>query len=239
MAVTSIEGPHTAGASAGGTVTIGGDDYTQVASTQTDRLKENATGTAAGTVTADNYCIFMKDFFNDNQIPAGATINGIEVVAGTDFDGGGNSYLASSGGSFGATCKIRAYLYNGTSFSSALAHKIDVSGITGITSTDSGASLSIDGASRYYANNSAGDDVLYGGTADLSGLSWDAGDQDEWGFAIGLTDETGTMTFVWSRGIGLRCTYTTGFGKVACGISTASTISGIDVPTSVIGIASS
>ena len=238
MPVTSIEGPHTQGANAGATVTIGGTDFTQVAQVQYDRVKEGSTGSATGVLSSNDEVLFMKNFFNDNQIPSGATIDGIEIVAGTDFDGSGNGYIGSSGGSSGGF-KIRAFLYNGTAFSSALEHKQSVDSISGITSTDSGTSLTWSGASRFYANNSTGDDILYGADDELSGLSWNASDQAEWGFAITFTEESGTGVGLWHRGIGLRCTYTvSGFSKVICGKASAAKVSNIAAPTSVINIAS-
>ena len=179
----------------------------------------------------------MKNFFNDTQIPSGATVTGIEVVATTQSSNL-NSYFASAGLSSGEF-KFTWFFYNGSAFSSALAHVGDVSGITGITSTDSGASLTFNGGNRKYLNSTPGDDVLFGGTSDLSGLSWDPANQAEFGLAVTITDLSGTAIGAWVRGIGLRCTYSTGFGKVACGISTAAIISGINVPTSVINITSS
>jgi hypothetical protein len=231
--------PSSTGMNAGSTTDIDGVTYTQLASAQTNRIDKSSTGTNSAAFTTDNQICWMKNFFNDNQIPAGATILGIEIVA-IDTGGGesGGSYLGSAGSSSGGF-KFRAYLHNGTSFSSPLEHKLSVDSITGITSTDSGASLTYSGGVRHYFNNTASDDnILYGAANDLSGLSWNASNQAEFGFAVTFTEETGTGVGIWLRGISMRATYSTGFGKKVCNL-TATSVSNFGVPTSIINIPSS
>ena len=131
---------------------------------------------------------------------------------------------------------MKVHLHNGSAFSDALEPKIDVSSITGVSTADSGTSIVFDGTSKVYGTTDA---VLYGGTSDLSGLSWSASDQAEWGLAFTFTEESNAGVIFGTRGLGLRCTYTDSFGKVVCGLSSAGIITGIGVPTSVINITSS
>ena len=234
MPSTSVLLPNDTGASQLSTVTVGSDDFTQIASIQTSRIKEGATGSTGAVISSNNHCCFMKNFFNDNQIPVGATINGIEVVATTDLSSGGHSRFGSTGSSSG-TFKFKWFFYNGSAFSSALAHVGDVSSIVNITSTDSGASLTFTGGNRHYLNNTAGDDVLFGGTSDLSGLSWDVANQTEFGLLVAMTDTSGTCSGVWARGIGLRCTFTGGVSGLTCNV-VSNVISNISNPSIINGL---
>lgn len=233
MPSTSVLLPNDTAASQLSTVTVGGTDYTQIAAIQTSRIKEGATGSTGAVMNSNNQCIFMKNFFNDNQIPPGSTINGIEVVAISN-NNGGHSRFGSSGASSGEF-KLEWFFHNGSGFSSAITHVGDVSGITNVTSTDSGASLTFSGGNRHYLNNTSGDDVLFGGTSDLSGLSWNVDNQAEFGFLVAMTVNSGTCSAVWSRGIGLRCTYTGGVTGRTCNV-VSSTISNILVPSKINGL---
>ena len=135
-----------------------------------------------------------------------ATIQGIEVVAGTDFDGSGNSYIGAFGSSSG-TGIIRCYLHNGTDYSSALTWDTSTS-YTGISFSDSDTTATFTGANKRYINTTAGDDVLFGAADELHGLSWNSLVQGTWGFAIAFTNVSGTFVAGYLRGIGLRVTYT-------------------------------
>tara|TARA_R100000005_G_C4938163_1_gene163998 strand:+ start:183 stop:890 length:708 start_codon:yes stop_codon:yes gene_type:complete len=207
MPTTNIEGPHNNQAIGTGI----GDGISYTGFGQPQRIHENSTGASAAFGTAANRGTLWYNCFNASQIPAGATITGMEIVAGTDFDGSGNSNIGNFG-STGATesATFQMYLFNGTDYSSPLT----------FLSTPSGGSLNGDsteltltgGNKRYLGISTLG--VLAGSSTGLSGLSWNVSDQATWGFAftciaINLTPVYGAL-----RGIGLRATYTTaGFSK--------------------------
>ena len=207
MPTTSIEGPHSNAAA--GTI----DGVTFSALGQPQRIHENSTGASAAFGTSANRGSRYFNCFNANQIPSDATITGMEIVAGTDFDGSGNSNFGnfgSTGGSESATFKM--FLHNGTSYSSALT----------FLSTPSGGSLNGDSTEltltgpnkRYLGMSTLG--VLGGSSTSLSGLSFNPADQASFGFAIVCTAVTATPVYGILRGVGLRATYTeasTGFTK--------------------------
>ena len=190
MAVTDIRGPGSGAAI--GTGLGDGVNYASSGTTNVNRVLHTATSPATGVWASSSQPggDLFKGYFSD-QIPTTATVNGIEVVAGTDFDGSGNSRIGSFGSSSGNGI-IRCYLYNGTSYSSALAWDDSVS-YTGITLSDSNRTATFAGSNKNYHNNTAGDDILFGGTSDLSGLAWDPSNQANWGWAIATTNVSGTL----------------------------------------------
>ena len=128
MPTTDIEGPH----SNAGAGTIDSVSFTPW--TNASRLHETSVGSSVVvTNSAGNKGSRYFNCFNDNQIPAAATITGMEVVAGVDFDGSGNSNFGCFGSS-GASADIVAkiYLHNGTDYSSALTLDNSVAG-TGVS----------------------------------------------------------------------------------------------------------
>lgn len=185
-----------------------GDGTNYGAFSQPQRVHRTSTGASAATVTAANKGTRWYNCFNSNQIPAGATILGVELVAGVDFDGSGNSNFGTFG-STGATEAItfRAFLYNGSSYSSALTY--DGQSRTGIAYADSDTTATFTGGNRRYLGLSTLG-TLFGGPADLSGLTWDPADQADFGFALISTAVTATPVAGILRGIGLRVTYSEG-----------------------------
>jgi hypothetical protein len=202
MPTTNIEGPNSH--TSIGTDIGDGVNYASISSTQANRVLETSAGSSAMAATATPSGVLFTNFFNASQIPAGATILGVEVVAGTDFDGSGNSRIGSFGSSTG-TFDVECYLHNGTSYSSKLT--FDNSGFSGITLSNSDTTAEFDGGNKSYKNNSVGDDVLFGGTSDLAGLSWDPANQANFGFAITFQNESSGMVAGLVRGFGLRVTY--------------------------------
>lgn len=170
------------------------------------RLHRDQTSSNAAVVTTANKGTRWYNCFNSNQIPAGATITGVEIVATTDFDGSGYSNIGTFG-STGATESItlRAYLYNGSSYSSPLAY--DGVSRTGVTYSDSNTTATFLGANRRYLGTSTLG-TLFGGSSDLSGLTWDPANQASFGFALTSTAIVNTPVAGAIRGIGLRITYT-------------------------------
>ena len=206
MPTTNIEGPHSHGDI--GTDIGDGVNYASISSTQRNRVKEDSTGSSAMAATATPSGVLFFNFFNASQIPAGATILGVEVVAGTDFDGSGESFIGSFGSS-GGTFDIECYLHNGTSYSSKLTFDSSTS-ISGITFSNSDTTATFNGGNKRYKNATSGDDVLFGGTSDLSGLSWDPANQANFGFALTFQNESSAMVAGILRGFGLRVTYQEG-----------------------------
>ena len=207
MPTTDIRGP--ASAAAIGTGLGDGVTYASSGTTNINRVLHTTTSPATGAyainaTSAEGGDLFIGYF--SNEIPDGATILGIEVVAGTDFDGSGNSYIGAFGSSSGNGI-LRCYIHNGTSYSAALAW--DTSGYTGITLSDANTTATFTGANKRYKNTTTGDDILFGASDDLSGLAWDPSDQADFGFAIAATATSGTFTVGFLRGLGLRITYRT------------------------------
>lgn len=147
---------------------------------------------------------FYDNFFNSSQIPSYATIKGVEVVA-TSVTYNGNlrhSSIRSSANSFGSF-EVKCYLHNGISYSSALIWDTHPD----ISLSDDSRTAEFDGSSKKYKNESAGDDVLFGGPNDLSGLTWDPSNQSGFGLALTFINEIDDPVMIFSRGIGLRVTY--------------------------------
>ena len=205
MGVTSILTP-TANAAVGTGI---GDGITYGAWSNPQRVHRTSTGSSAAVATAANKGTVWTGCFDANQIPSGATITGVELVAGTDPDGSGNSNIGNAG-STGASesMTFQMYLYNGTSYSSPLTFLSTPSG--GSLNGDS-TELTLTGANKRYVNMTAGDDIMAGSSTSLSGLTWDPADQANFGFAITTIAMSATPVSIASRGIGLRVTYSTQF----------------------------
>lgn len=202
MPTTSIEGPHSHGDV--GTDIGDGVNYASISTTQRNRVKETSTGASAMAATTTPSGAKFFNFFNAEQIPSDATILGVEVMFGTDFDGSGNAFLGSFGSS-GGTFDVECYLHNGTAYSSKL---VWVAGAqSGMTLSAGNDSAEFNGGNKRYINAGSGDDVGFGGTSDLSGLSWNPADQANFGFAITFQNESSTMVAGILRGFGLRVTY--------------------------------
>jgi hypothetical protein len=201
MADTGIVGPLANAAVGTGL----GDGTNYGAFSNPQRLHRTSAGSNASTVTAANKGTRWYNCFDSNQIPSAATILGVELVAGVDFDGSGNSNIGSFG-STGATESItfKAFLYNGTSYSSALTY--DGNTRTGITYSDSNTAATFLGANRRYLGLSTLG-TLFGGPTDLSGLSWNTANQADFGFALISTAVVNTPVAGIIRGIGLKVYY--------------------------------
>ena len=201
MADTGIVGPLANAAVGTGL----GDGTNYGAFSNPQRIHRTSAGSSAATVTAADKGTRWYNCFDSNQIPSSATILGVELVAGVDFDGSGNSNIGTFG-STGSTESItfRAFLYNGTSYSSALTY--DGSTRTGITYSDSNTAATFLGANRRYLGLSTLG-TLFGGSTDLSGLSWDPANQADFGFALVSTAVVNTPVAGIIRGIGLKVYY--------------------------------
>ena len=201
MADTGIVGPLS-------TSTLGsalGDGITYTAFGFPTRILRDQTSSNACTVTAANVGNVWFNCFDSSQIPSTATILGVEIVAGVDFDGSGNSNIGTFG-STGSTesISLRVYLYNGVNYSSALA--FDGTARTGFTYSDSDTTVTLLGANRRYLGLSTLG-TLFGGPTDLSGLSWDPANQADFGFAVTSTAVVNTPVAGIIRGIGLKVYY--------------------------------
>tara|TARA_A100000172_G_scaffold13506_1_gene7095 strand:+ start:468 stop:1814 length:1347 start_codon:yes stop_codon:yes gene_type:complete len=205
MGVTSILTP-TANAAVGTGI---GDGITYGAWSNPQRIHRTTTGSSAAVATAANKGTVWTGCFDASQIPSGAVITGVELVAGTDPDGTGNSNIGNAG-STGASESMtyQMYLYNGTSYSSPLTFLSTPSG--GSLNGDS-TELTLTGSNKRYVNTTAGDDIMAGSSSSLSGLSWDPADQANFGFAITSIAVSATPVGIVVRGIGLRVTYSVQF----------------------------
>ena len=178
MASTSALGPLSNLTPAGKTAWIGAD-----------RLHRDQTSTTAAAAVTAAYASTWYNCFNAAQIPAGATINGIELVSTTISTGTG---FIGTAGSTGAaeTGTLEIYFYNGTSYSTAVY------------------SNTFTGPNDYYPVPNGGGEVLAGGPSDLSGLTWNVADQTNFGFRIDVTAITATPVLVAVRGLALKVYYT-------------------------------
>ena len=226
MGVTSILTP-TANAAVGTGI---GDGITYGAWSNPQRVHRTSTGSSAAVATAANKGTVWTGCFDANQIPSGATITGVELVAGTDPDGSGNSNIGNAG-STGASesMTFQMYLYNGTSYSSPLTFLSTPSG--GSLNGDS-TELTLTGANKRYVNNTAGDDIMAGSSSSLSGLTWDPADQANFGFAITSIAVNATPVGIVVRGIGLRVTYSTQFPDKVIGEPPADILKVLGIGTS-------
>ena len=214
MPTTNIEGPH----SNTGAGTIDGVSFT--AWSNASRLHETSTGTNVVVTSTAGAVLGSRWFncFNDNQIPAGAIITGMEIVATTDFDGSGTANFGCFGSS-GASADIVAkiYLHNGTDYSSALTLDNSVA-TSGVSFNGDNTEVTIRGSNRRYLGLSAVG-TLAGSSTSLSGLTFDTANQADFGFAIVFTTvDSGAVAGI-LRGIGLRATYRE--GAIAEKINTA------------------
>lgn len=173
---------------------------------QPQRLHRTSTGASAAFITAADKGTRWYNCFNTNQIPSGATITGVEIVAGVDFDGSGNSNIGTFG-STGATesVSLRAFLYDGSNYSNALEY--DGATRTGITYSDGDTTATFLGGNRRYLGLSTLG-TLFGASDELHGLTWDPANQASFGFAFVSTAVVQTPVAGAIRGIGLRVTYT-------------------------------
>ena len=189
--------------------------------------------------------VFLTKF--NLQIPAGATITGIEVVSTqSNHSSGQNSYYGSFG-SFSnngyTTGSFRTYLYNGTEFSDALT--FDPNRVT--TPWPARYSMSFDNTKwsishhgQYYQNDLA-QCVFHGSPSSSHGLSWDGANSASWGVAVTFTSdftraiaqgiENSSIPIAGiTRGYSLRAHYTVGYNRSVAGAQVN--------PDSVIGISS-
>lgn len=165
--------------------------YSTPATSARQRVMRNATG-------INNVCVIspaagnspigfkMFNFFGEDSflIPPDAVIEGVELIAGTDFDGTGESYIGSFGGNINEQFDVECRFYNGVNYSNRLVW--DTSGVyTGVTFSSVGGGTNnratFSGGNRRYKNNTDGDDVLFGGPNNLSGLDWDPANQANFG----------------------------------------------------------
>ena len=208
MATTSILAPNASGAvgtGIGDGVTYGGWSFPE-------RIYSSAGGASAAVTTLANKGTLWTNCFNSSQIPSGATITGVELVAGLDTDGTGNSNIGNAGSTgVSESVTYQMYLYNGSSYSSALTFSSTGTGGTSGSLNGDSTELTLVGGNRRYVNTSAGDDVMGGSSTGLSGLSWDPADQANFGFAITTIAISATPVAIVVRGIGLRVTYTVQF----------------------------
>jgi len=155
------------------------------------RIHRDQTASSSAVATAANRATLWYNCFDSGQIPAGATIDGIELVSTTIATGTGNIGTAgSTGPTESATLSIR--LYNGSSYSSSLYSD------TFVGPND-----------RYPSPNGSGQ-VLVGGPTNLVGLSWDPANQADFGFRIDVDSITLTPVVVAVRGLALKVYYTEG-----------------------------
>ena len=187
-----------------------GDGVTYGSWIQPARLHATSTSSPSAVATSAGKGNLWYNCFHDSQIPSGAVVTGVELVAAPDPDGSGNSYFATSaatGSTESGTLKV--YFYNGTSYSSALTFVGSLA--SGVTLNAAEDELTLTGANIRYVANDSNPDVLAGSSSGLSGLSWDPSDQANFGFAIVLSAVSSTPVIVANRGIGLRVTYSVMF----------------------------
>lgn len=155
------------------------------------RVHRDQTSSSAAFTTSANVATLWYNCFDSGQIPAGATIDGIELVSETIATGTGRIGTAGSTG-VGETATMSIRLYNGTSYSSSLY------------------SNTFSGANDYYPDPSGSGQVLVGGPTNLVGLTWDPADQADFGFRIDVDSITDTPVMVALRGLTLKVYYTEG-----------------------------
>ena len=155
------------------------------------RVHRNQTSSSAAFATSASVATLWYNCFDSSQIPAGATIDGIELVSTTIASGTGNIGTAgSTGPTETATLSIR--LYNGTTYSSSLYSNTFV------------------GPNDRYPSPYGSGQVLVGGPTNLVGLSWDPANQADFGFRIDVDSITLTPVVVALRGLALKVYYTEG-----------------------------
>lgn len=149
------------------------------------------------------------NFFNSDPIPSDAEIVGVEIVALNDPDGDGEAFIGSAGNNFGSF-DMECYLYNGVTYSDKLTWD-NTNTYEGITffNTLGGSSnrARFSGVNRRYKNDTTGRDSLFGGVEDLSGLTWDVNNQDNFGFSLIWFNPIGSATAVVQRGFQMFVLY--------------------------------
>ena len=163
--------------------------------------------------TRPNKLIQLYNFLgNDSNdtIPSNAEIIGVEIIAVSDPDGNGEGRLYSAASNQG-TFDVECYLYNGENYSDRLTWDTseDYDGITFFNIEGGTNNLArFSGANRHYKNNTAGRDVLFGGSNDLSGLTWDPANQANFGFSLVWDNpDGGTVVAGAQRGIMMNVIY--------------------------------
>lgn len=206
MAVTSILSPNSNSAIGTGL----GDGTNYGAFGNPERVHATSTGNGNALAFGNNKGTLWFNCFNNSQIPSGSSIDGVEFVGGADPDGVGNGYLARSTVDANAVFTFKVFLWNGSSYSSALPILLGNSG-TNWTLSNNNTELSSAGAGfNAYPNTTTPGAVYAGGTSNLSGLSWNASNQADFGFALTITSRSGNVFPFAARGLGLRITYTEG-----------------------------
>ena len=195
-----------------------GDGTTYGAWSSPQRLHNGSVGSSATVATSAGKGTVWTGCFSSGDIPSGATVLGVEIVAGDDSDGSGVGYIGNAG-STGASesSTLQLFLYNGTSYSSALVFTHALG--SGITLNGDSDELTVTGANKKYANDDSNVDSLAGASDSLSGLSWSPSDQASWGFAITLKAVSATPVAVALRGLGLRVTYASFYSNTVLGIA--------------------
>ena len=154
------------------------------------RVYRTSTFSSAAVATAANRATVWYNCFDSNQIPAGATIDGIELVSETINSGNGRIGTAASTTAT-ESVEMSIYLYNGSSYSSVLYNN------------------TFTGPNDYYPSSGAGTGVvLVGGPTNLVGLTWDPADQANFGFRIDVDSVVLTPIAVALRGLALKVYYT-------------------------------
>lgn len=148
---------------------------------QPQRVHRNQGGSNAAFAVAAGRRTTWYNCFDSNQIPAGATIDGVEFILTGSTGSNGFGTAGSTGGGESATINVRAW--NGTSYSSII-----------YTNTFTGP------------NDYAGPTI--GGPTDLHGLSWNEADQADFGFDIDLSSIVATPVAVVIRGCAMKVYYT-------------------------------
>ena len=154
------------------------------------RVYRTQTASSAAVAAAANLATVWYNCFDSNQIPANATIDGIELVSETINSGNGRIGTAgATGPTESATVSVR--LYNGSSYSSVLYNN------------------TFTGSNDYYPSSGAGTGVvIVGGPTNLVGLTWDPADQADFGFRIDVDSIVLTPVVVALRGLALKVYYT-------------------------------
>jgi len=152
---------------------------------QPQRVHRDQTGSSAAFSVWAGRRTTWYNCFDSNQIPAGATIDGVEFVLTGSTGSNGFGTAGSTGPSESATINVRAW--NGTSYSSII-----------YTNT-------FTGANDY-------DGPTIGGPTDLHGLTWNAADQADFGFDIDCASVVATPVAVVIRGVAMKVYYTASGG---------------------------
>ena len=206
MAITSTLPPNSNSAVGTGL----GDGTNYGAFSNPSRVHATSTGNGNSLALSNTKGTLWFNCCNNSQIPSGSRIDGVEFVGGADPDGVGNGYLARSTSDANAVFTFRVFLWNGSSYSSALPILLGNVGNIWTLSNNNTELNSAGSGFNAYPNTTTTGAVYAGGTSNLSGLSWSASNQADFGFAITATDRSGQIYPFVARGVGLRITYTEG-----------------------------